>query len=507
MNEPNAPRVVLYARISEDVSGDGLKVADQLERCRKHAADRGWDVVAEKTDNDITALKGDDRPGYAEVLRLVRLRKVDHVVVWQTSRLLRNRRERAEAIELFGRQRVGIIAVKGVSFDLSTAYGRGQAGIMGEFDTMESEVKSERILAAATERAEAGRPAGYLGYGWVQHGKGRDATYVEDPEQANIIREIVDRLLAGDTLLAITEDLNSRDVPSPEASMWTRLTTEEQERRLRNGRKPPSKAWGKTSVKKLAIRQSNVAIRVHHRGKKDEAEFDGSWPPLVDKSKHDRVTALLADPKRRVNGLSKDGPIRPGARRHLLSWGIGECGVCGDRLRVAPKQGRYGKRHILYTCDSKGCVGRNEESVDLLVRAVVLDRLSRPDAFDWLRRDDDEVRVLTERAASLRQRLDDAAEDYADGLIDREQMRRITARLQPELEHAEDERRQASTAVGVDVLQPLAEDGAEDRWDAMGITERRAVLETLGLRVRVNRQRRGPGFDPNSIEFIWPTAK
>ena len=105
--------------------------------------------MAERSDNDISATKGARRPGYAALLEDVRTARVDRVVVFHTSRLWRNRRERAEGIELFAKHRVSIVAAKGPSFDLSTGYGRGLAGLLGEFDTMESEVKGERVQRAA----------------------------------------------------------------------------------------------------------------------------------------------------------------------------------------------------------------------------------------------------------------------------------------------------------------------------------------------------------------------
>lgn len=80
-------------------------------------------------------------------------------------------------------------------------------------------------------------------------------------------------------------------------------------------------------MRKLALRPSNVADRVH-RG---VVIGRGNWPALVDRADHDRVVALLNDPSRR---LSRDG-----ARRNLLSYGIGRCGVCGTRLRVASRAG------------------------------------------------------------------------------------------------------------------------------------------------------------------------
>ena len=43
---------------------------------------------------------------------------------------------------------VSLIATKGPSLDMRTAYGRAMAGLLGEFDTMESEVKAERQRGA-----------------------------------------------------------------------------------------------------------------------------------------------------------------------------------------------------------------------------------------------------------------------------------------------------------------------------------------------------------------------
>lgn len=489
-------RVALYARISEDPKAEAAGIRRQIDECRALAAARGWAVVAECTDNDISALRGKVRPGYDEVLRLVRAEDIDYVVVWQTSRLLRNRRERAEAIEMFGQHRVGIIAVKGISFDLTTAYGRGQAGMMGEFDTMESEVKAERVAAAAAQRAEGGRPSGALGYGWTKHGTGSSAVYEVNPHEAAVVREIVDRLLAGESLRGITESLNQRGEPSPEAAAWAMVTEDDRRRRLNNGRKAPSAAWGTTSVKKLAIRASNVADRVHHRGLPDEVVYRGSWPALIDRKKHDKVAALLARPERRKNGgvMGQPGKVaRPGARRHLLSWGAAVCGACGGNVGAHHRKTvKYGKPFVYYRCEH-GCVGRKEDHLDDFVREVVLERLSRPDALDWLLGDEDEARVHGERAEELRRRLDEAAESYADGLITRDQLVRITSRLAPDLEEAERLRGQAMESLDLDVVVPLAGPAARERWDEMNVTQRRAVLDALGIRVVLDKvSHRGP---------------
>lgn len=176
--------------------------------------------------------------------------------------------------------------------------------------------------------------------------------------------------------------------------------------------------------------------------------------------------------------------------------------MCGGHLRVATKKGKYGKPNVLYLCDVKGCVGRNEARVDEVVRAVVIERLSRPDALDVLLGDESEARMWAEKVDSLQARLNDAADSYAEGEITRDQLRRITARLTPELDDAREQARTAVRALDVDLLGPLAGPEAEQRWDAMNVSQRRAVLEAIGCRVIVKKARRGPGFDPMSVGVV-----
>lgn len=468
-------RVALYARISEDASGKAVGVADQLEHARTFATARGYQIVAEESDNDISAFRGANRPAYQKVLKLARERKIDRVIVYHLTRMTRNRRERAEFIDAFHACKVNVSEAQGGDYDLSTAAGRTWVDIQGALATWESEIKSERVTAAALRRARAGRPSGDLGYGWIKHGRGAEATWTEHPHEAEVVREIVDRLLAGETLRGITDALNQRGEPAPRTARW-----------------------GKTSVKKLALREANIAVRVHHRGQPDEERFEGCWPPLVDRAKHEKVVALLSTPERRTNGVA-----RPGARRHLLSWGVGECGVCGGKLRAVTKRGKHGRPLDLYVCDEKGCVGRSEPAVDELVRELVIGRLAMPDALDWLLGDDEEAHRWSERVDELNRRLTEAADAFAEGAITAEQLRRITARLQPEIDEADRRRAESVVSLDLEAIRPLAGPTARGRWEEMTIAQRRAVIETLGIRVIIDRTRPGPGFDPDSVRIEW----
>ncbi|MFI0861774.1 recombinase family protein [Streptomyces smyrnaeus] len=484
--------VVLYARISQDEAGLERGVTNQLAEARTLAASRGWTVVSEFHDNDISATHGDHREGYEALLRAVAGGGIDKIVVFHTSRLWRNRTERAQGIEMLGAAKVGIIPVEGQELSLDSASGRGLAGLLGEFDTMESELKSERVRLAARKRAEEGRANGSVAYGWQrvytrdERGQVTGFKDIEYPAQATIVREIVDRLLAGESLRAVTESLNHRGVPAPGAG---------QRRKRARDQNGDGSLWNKTSVKKIALRPANVGIRVH-RG----AEYPAAWPPLISRERHERVKALLTDPARSAR--------RDGSRKHLLSWGIGECGECGGVLRVARKGNpRGGTKKELYICAGpKGCTGRDKRYVDEMVSAVVVERLSRADAADIFAGDDQAAADAIARAEELRSRLDLAADDYATGILTRSQLHRVTASLLPQIEAAEREARNLRPALDVTMLE-LVGKHASTAWDRLSVTQRRGVLDVLNMRVVIlPTTRRGPGFDPESVRIEWRVA-
>ena len=250
--------VLVYARISEDTKGDGESVAGQMDDILRLVELRGWEVAGKFADNDISALNGAHRPGYLDLMAAAEAGRAHRIVTAHTSRLWRNRRERAEGIERLAKARVSISVLRGSDLDLTSAQGRGVAGIMGEMDSWESEIKSERIQAAAVRRAREGRTNGGVLYGWTRHhqrtavGKVIGWRDEVDPEQAAIVREITDRVLLGDTLTGIRDDLNARGIPPPGASL--NFKAKKHDRANPNGA-----LWGRSSVRKMAVGQPTPA--------------------------------------------------------------------------------------------------------------------------------------------------------------------------------------------------------------------------------------------------------
>lgn len=474
-------RAAIYARISQDDRKTEKGVGRQVEDAEQLATLRGFEVVGTYTENDISAFKV--RPEYERLMADAAAGRFDVIVVYSTSRLWRNRTQRGAAIDTLGRQGIRIEAVSGPSLDLASATGRYLADVIAGGDTRESEEKGERVARAAKQRAHEGRANGPVSYGWrrvYEHDdRGQVVGFhdVEDPEQAEVVRDIVRRVLAGEGLRAIARHLEASRIPTPAGGS----------------------TWRHTTVRKLVVRPSNIAKRIHH----GKVIGDAEWPAIVEEADHHRAVAVLEQ----GTAGRRASPFPDPERRWMLTYGVGSCGVCGAVLRAQTKRSKRKRTedviYRLYVCDERGCVGRSVDDVDGLVGAVVVARLSRSDAAEAFSPalDGD---AATARAAELRARLNGAADQYAEGLIDAEQLQRITGRLRPQIEGAESEAQRAAIPIEVPELDELRQaETAAAGWEEMGVDRRRAVLEVLGMTVAIMPTRQGPGFRPQDVHIGW----
>ena len=454
-------RVATYCRISDDRQGQALGVTRQREDCEALVDARGWTLAGRFVDNDLSAYSGKPRPGYLQLLDAVRGGLVDGIVAWHPDRLHRSPRELEDFITVVEQHGVTVQTVRAGEWDLSTPSGRMTARILGSVARGESEHKSDRVRRALEQKAGMGTSHGRIAYGWTRSAL-PDGTKVEtvNEPQAELVRDVARRIVRGESLRGIVADLNARGVPSP-----------------------TGKEWGKTMLRHIVTRERNVGLRVHH----GQVVGQGEWPAILDRGLWEQARAVLTDPARKTSTSS--------AAVHLLS-GIARCGVCGGPMRASQN-----RTVPSYRCADKACVSRNRHDLDAFVTAVVLERLGRPDVAALLAPQDDGMRQAVAEAAELRSRLDNAADDYADGTLDREQFHRITERLRPRLEAA-----QARVRV-VDSTPLLAGlIGAEDVravWDGLPLGRRRGVVDLL-LEVRVLRTKPGARvFDPACVAITW----
>jgi site-specific DNA recombinase len=442
---PNpALRVAVYARISKDRNGEQAGVNRQVEACRELVDSRGWTIVAEHIDNDISAYSGKRRPGYLALLDDMKAGLVEAVVVWHPDRLTRNPRELEDLLDVIEARGLQVATVQAGDVDLSTSSGRAVARTLVAWGKHESEHKGARQQAAIGEAAKNGKRHGFTPYGW------------RSEDEAAVVAEIVARLLAGDSLRSIGLDLNARGVPT-----------------VRGGE------WSPQQVKQVAVRPSNAGLRTHNGA----VVADGDWSALISRDDHERVTRLFKDPARKTT--------RAGGK-HLLS-GLLRCGKCGAPMRFARGNGRE-----LYRCVNLD-VSASSAPVEEFVLELVQRRLNAPDAAGVTEPGTESYDAGVSRLAALRGRLDDLAADYADGTLDREQVKVAGARLREQIVtveaelRAQEKRSAALRARGVDVF-------------ALSVEAQRALLRGL-VSVSVNPAVKIGGasrkFDHDRLSVEW----
>lgn len=457
----------VYLRISEDRLGEGLGVERQREDARALTERHGW-AVREFVDNDISATSGKFRPGYAALMAAVKAGEVERIVVFHTSRLWRNRRERADGIELLREARVSVVPVKGPELDMTTAYGRGMAGMIGEFDTMEVEIKSERQRREAQQRAEHGKPAGgRRAFGYTSDGM----SLVED--EAEALRGAYQRLLAGRSLSGIAQDLNA-----------ARFTT------------TVGGVWRHNAVRLMMGNLRNAGIRTH-RGKE---VGPGLWPAIVSEETVRAAIAMLSEPKRRTNHV--------GSARRWLGTRLYRCGRTGcGALVVSTYREKYadGRVRRVYRCPACS-LSRLAEPVDSWVRRIVADRLGRPDARDLLNSGNDngvDVEALRTQAMTLRQRRDSAVKMWARGVLDDQELETAKREIAAELAEVEVKLAEAGRENALVPLLTAEDPVAEWRKMEGRIDQEQAVVRALTtvrlLPPPLGRRK----FDPDTVEPDW----
>lgn len=471
-------RAAVYCRISSDPNGTELGVTRQREDGEELCVRRGFTHVGTFTDNDISATHAAPRPRYRAMMQAIERGELDVVIVWQLSRLWRNRRERAEGLEILQRHGVSVVAVKGTDLDLSNASGRMIAAILGEFDTMEAEVKSERAVRQRRQAAEQGKP---------NHGGSRAFGYARDrvtviPEEADAIRDAARRVLAGETLRSVAMSLNERGI-----------------------RTARGKSFSATTLRQI-LASARISGRREHRPVSSyvggarpligEIVADGQWPGIISADESDRLRALLTDPSRRLS---------PGDARKTTLSGIVRCGKCGAPMVSRP---RHGKPR--YNCISDpgrpGC-GKliiDGALTDARVRDLVVQLLAdAPDFSARLMRPGDAGPDLTARVRADEDRLEQLAADYAAGDISRAEWRAARSVIAARVDAA---RAQMAASTGTAALAGFAgtREAMLDAWDnRMNASQRRAVVQAVCESITVAPSVRAGRFDPERIRPVW----
>lgn len=476
-------RAVLYTRVSKDQTGDGDSVTEQEAEARLACAALGWTVVEVFSDNDVSASRyaRKQREHHPRLLAYLEGQPVDVLALWEVSRADRELGRWVGLLDLCARRRVLIHVVTDErTYDLDIPSDRKALATAGVDSEHESAKTRKRVLRNVAANAAKGRPHGKLAYGYGRTyetardaGRGRVRPKMKEQyvveEQAAILRELARRALAGESLYAISNDLNDRELSSPGGK---------------------AKGWEPTEIRRLLVSPVYIAKRVWRpKAGGDATVIDGVWPAILTEDDHHRLVALLTAPERKT--------FTDPAIKHLLS-GLAKCAECGASMREQKNRSIRG-----YICKAGSCVSVKTQWIEDFVTETVLARVRRPDARAALLPSDESD---SERAAAhaeltgLRRQLKEAEDSVGTpGGISIAMLGRLETRLTPLI--ADAERRAAPPAPPSPALEALTTPGVKvrEKWDSFSILEQREVVHAL-LDLKVGKGRPGErSFRPTRL--------
>ena len=458
--------VAVYARISQDRSGEELGVNRQLKDCRAEADRRGWVVAEEYVDDDVSAYSGRSRPAYDRMIADLTDGRRDAVIVWHMDRLHRRPIEFEQFADVCARANVQDVVTLSGDVDLGTGDGLLVARVLGAFAASESDAKKRRGARKALEIAESGRPmmGGPRPFGF------KDDRVSHHPAEAPVIRDLAARALAGESLTSLATWLQATGVQTVGGNPWRTQTLRQL---LTNPR-----MWG---------------MRVHQ----GQVIGAATWEPILAPEQGERLRRLLLDPARRTNRT---------ARRYLLT-GLLRCGKCGNRLYSMPKNGvrRYG---CAMGPDQRGCGGIfiYAQMLEEFIAQAVLYRLDSPDMHHVISGapDEEQTRALADLIQADTDRLEDLATTWADGAISKGEWLKARDRIET---RREDNRRTFYRVTQRDAVAEYIGRGDELRqqWQTLNLSRQVAIVKAL-LDYATILPATAPGrrgLDPDRVVPTW----
>ena len=191
-----APRALLYIRVSTDEQArSGLSLESQRTVLMAEAQRRGW-VVGRVLVDEVSAKRGNRRPGFEEARGLLRDGQAEVIIATRLDRMSRSVVDFASLMAAAQDEGWQIVALD-LGLDTSTTTGRMVAHILAAVAEAEREVIGQRTSVALIAKRSRGENVGR-----------RSVLPV------HVVIRIMDARTRGVTLAAIAHDLNAHQVPT-----------------------------------------------------------------------------------------------------------------------------------------------------------------------------------------------------------------------------------------------------------------------------------------------------
>lgn len=333
-------RALLFAAVSTgaQVGPERYSIPQQLAAAREVCQARGWVIVGEiaveghsRNYNWLDEIMA-DCPGYAELIRAIRERRTDLVVVRDYDRLWRTDALRAQVMAVCREHRVQVFSLNQPVEPIDPAQ-LGQApdshlileALSGVISEAENRARTRRSIAGKLARVrELGRPtfSNAIPYGYKRDERGQ---IVVEPVEAEVVRWIFERrALDRWGLNRLARELNRRGILPPGA---------------RPGLPRPSRSgyWWARTVR--IILDNDFYIGHVHWG---EAHNENGQHEAI-------IPRALWDRARLVDALRQHWSERGAKRSGRVLVGLLRCGWCGASMTYWFRKGHWHLQCVGYS--------------------------------------------------------------------------------------------------------------------------------------------------------------
>lgn len=322
-------RVAAYARVSSDSTDQLHSFAAQNAYFSKLITENpAWELADIYADKGITGTSIDKREEFLRMMEDCRKGRIDRILVKSISRFGRNTQESLEAVRELKSLGISVLFEE-QNIDTAQTSGEMLTAIFAILAQKESESISEKMRQSCRMRMWQGTflPSS-VPYGYHLHQ--RKVKIV--PEEAAVIRDIFHSYLAGESMQAIADRLNTTGIPlrvSSKTQIW-RVSTIEYI--LSNEKYIGDSLWQK----------SYQTQTLPHKYKKNKGELDQYYwadthPAIIDRDIFQKVQKLRA-----IRALVSKPATDDAVRERLY------CGCCGT-----PYRSIQGRNFHSYECQAK----------------------------------------------------------------------------------------------------------------------------------------------------------
>ena len=338
-------RVAAYCRVStqqeEQLNSYGVQVRHYTEQIN---AEPGWTLVGIFADKGITGTSVKKRDEFNKMIRQCKQGKIDMIITKSIARFSRNtvdclqhtRLLKDLGVDVFFEEQ-GIHSIQpGAEFYIT---------IYGSVAQSESENISANVRWGKAQSAKEGRVAfhyeTFLGYR-----KGADGGPEIVPEEAETVRLIYRRFLAGDSYTVIARMLESNGILSPGGkSKWSETTIRSI---LSNERYKGDAIINKTYIKDCLSKKICV-----NNGERPKYYVENNHPAIIDAATFGRAQEEIA--RRKAKRKVKQVGTKTEQGKYCGKYALTElllCGECGTPYRRCTWTAG-GQKKIVWRCISR----------------------------------------------------------------------------------------------------------------------------------------------------------